>query len=331
MTQLSCGATCHSKNKPKTKAADSPTDLVFLSDVWRGLSLPAKELHCKYFYDRRGSQLFDQICELDEYYPTRTEARIMSDHAAAMASRVGSGAVVVEYGSGSSTKTRVLLNHLHDQRAYLPVDISKDHLMATAAGLQVDYPDLVIHPIVADFTADFDLPAEFDDSAITVYFPGSTIGNLEPPAAVSLLRSIGDHCHDGGGLLIGFDLDKSADVLVAAYDDAQGVTAEFNLNLLQRINRELDGDFCVDRFSHVAVYNAEHQRIEISIESLDDQTVTIAGRSFEFSAGERILTEYSHKYTIDGFAAMAAEAGLVRDEVWVDDNQLFAVMHLSGR
>lgn len=306
-------------------------DLVFLSDVWRGLSLASKELHCKYFYDRRGSQLFDRICELDEYYPTRTEARIMSDHAASMASRLGSGAVVVEYGSGSSTKTRVLLDHLHDQHAYLPVDISEDHLMATAEKLRVDYPGLAIHPIVADFTADFDLPAEFDDSAITVYFPGSTIGNLQRSAAVSLLRSISDHCHDGGGLLIGFDLDKSADVLVAAYDDAQGVTAEFNLNLLHRINRELDGDFCVDRFSHVAIYNADQKRIEISIRSLANQAVTIAGRRFTFSAGEEIFTEYSHKYTIDGFAAMAAEAGLVRDEVWVDDQNLFAVMHLGGR
>lgn len=314
-----------------TKIADSPMDLAFLSDVWRGLSLPAKELHCKYFYDQRGSQLFDQICELDEYYPTRTETRIMNDHGAAMASRVGSNAVVVEYGSGSSTKTRVLLDHLHHQRAYLPVDISEDHLMATAAKLRVDYPVLAIHPVVADFTADFDLPIQFDDSAITVYFPGSTIGNLEPPAAVSLLRSISDHCQRGGGLLIGFDLDKSVDVLVAAYDDAQGVTAEFNLNLLHRINRELDGDFCVDRFSHVAIYNADHRRIEISIRSLANQTVTVAGRSFHFAAGEQIFTEYSHKYTIDGFASMAAEAGLVRDDVWVDDDNLFAVMHLSCR
>lgn len=301
----------------------------FRDDVLQGLAKTKKELHCKYFYDERGSQLFDQICELPEYYPTRTEASIMRQNADAIGRRIGDDAVLVEYGSGSSTKTRLLLDHLSDQRAYLPVDISEDHLLRTADQLRLDYPDLDIHPIVADFTVGFDLPDEFETTPVTVYFPGSTIGNLRPDAAVDLLSQIAKQCHSGGGLLIGFDLDKSPETLVAAYDDAAGVTAKFNLNLLSRINRELGGDFDLDQFAHVAVYNKDHSRIEIYIESLCDQQVSIGDTQINFAEGERIFTEFSHKYAIDQFTVMAKQAGLVADECWTDQDNLFAVMHLS--
>ncbi len=301
----------------------------FRHDVLRGLSQAAKELHCKYLYDEQGSHLFDQICELPEYYPTRTEARIMADNADAIGRRIGDGALLVEYGSGSSTKTRLLLDHLSNQHAYLPVDISDEHLMRTAEQLRIDYPSLTIHPIVADFTAGFALPEAYQSDAVTVYFPGSTIGNLQSESAVNLLSRIAQQCHSGGGLLIGFDLDKSPKTLVDAYDDSAGVTAKFNLNLLCRINRELGGNFDVDKFKHVAIYNQEQARIEIYIESRIDQTVAIDEVEVSFAKGERILTEYSHKYSIDQFTSMAAQAGFVMDECWTDDADLFAVMHLS--
>jgi dimethylhistidine N-methyltransferase len=301
----------------------------FHDDVIEGLSKNEKELHCKYLYDEKGSQLFDQICELPEYYPTRTEASIMQDNADAIGNRIGDDAVLVEYGSGSSTKTRLLLDHLNNQRAYLPVDISDEHLMRTADQLRSDYPNLVIHPIVADFTAGFDLPQEFETTPVTVYFPGSTIGNLRTNRAVVLLSEIAKQCHSGGGLLIGFDLDKCPETLVAAYDDAAGVTAAFNLNLLTRINRELNADFDLDHFKHVAIYSEEHSRIEIYIESQAEQTVTVGDAEFSFAKGERILTEHSHKYSIDQFTAMAAKAGFAMDECWTDDAKRFVVMHLS--
>jgi dimethylhistidine N-methyltransferase len=302
---------------------------VFLRDVLSGLSKRRKELHCKYFYDERGSKLFDQICELDEYYPTRTELGIMSEHARAIAQRIGSEAVLVEYGSGSSTKTRLLLDHLDSAEAYLPVDISGDHLQQTAQQLRADYDDLDIHPIVADFTTPFELPDPYVSSRTTIYFPGSTIGNLKSDEAIGLLVSIADQCGPNGGLLIGFDLAKDKAVLQAAYDDSAGVTAEFNLNLLHRINRELDANFDVQRFAHVATYNREESRMEIFIESLEEQKVCVAGEQFHFEQGERIFTEYSHKYRVDQFVSMADQAGLKMDALWTDSNDYFAVMHLS--
>lgn len=300
----------------------------FRRDVWRGLGLPSKQLNCKYFYDERGSQLFDDICQLDAYYPTRTETQIMHTHGAEIASRIGPRATVVEYGSGSSTKTRILLDHLHAARAYRPVDISEEHLLKTAAQLQSDYPDLHVHPIVADFTSYFDVPRVSGGESPTIYFPGSTIGNLERSAGLELLQQIQRQCGPRGSLLIGIDLEKDAAVLQRAYDDEQGVTAEFNLNLLHRINRELSGNFRVSQFAHRAVVNRQASRVEIYIESLAAQTVQIAGRAFSFGRGEKILTEYSHKYSVDGFAAMASEAGFSCDGVWQDPDDYFAVMHL---
>ncbi|MFT4556475.1 MAG: L-histidine N(alpha)-methyltransferase [Planctomycetales bacterium] len=321
---------CLDLNGPDTHSLNANVQtLGFRNDVLLGLSRSRKELHCKYFYDERGSQLFDQICELPEYYPTRTEASIMRQNADAIGQRIGDNAVLVEYGSGSSTKTRLLLDHLVDQRAYLPVDISDEHLLRTADQLRLDYPNLEIDPIVADFTIGFDLPDAYQTTPVTVYFPGSTIGNLRTDAAVNLLSAIAKQCHSGGGLVIGFDLAKSPETLVAAYDDSAGVTAEFNLNLLHRINREIDGDFDLDQFTHVAVYNDEHSRIEIYIESRIEQTVSIGEVDIAFAEGERIFTEYSHKYSIEQFTSMAGQAGFAMDECWTDEDDLFAVMHLS--
>jgi dimethylhistidine N-methyltransferase len=218
---------------------------------------------------------------------------------------------------------------LTDQSAYLPVDISDEHLLRTADQLRLDYPKLDIHPIVADFTVGFELPESFQTTPVTVYFPGSTIGNLQPEGAVNLLSTIATQCHSGGGLLIGFDLDKSPETLIAAYDDSAGVTAKFNLNLLTRINRELDADFRLDQFAHVAVYNEAFSRIEIFIESQTDQTVTIGDVEIAFDKGERIFTEFSHKYSTDQFTAMAERAGFAMDELWTDEDEMFAVMHLS--
>lgn len=322
--------TCSSSAASPLATSESSANVsVFLPDVLSGLSKRRKELHCKYFYDERGSQLFDQICALDEYYPTRTELGIMSEHASAIAQRIGSEAVLVEYGSGSSTKTRLLLDHLDSAQAYLPVDISGDHLQQTAQQLRADYDDLDIHPIVADFTTPFELPDPYVSLRTTIYFPGSTIGNLKSDEAIELLVSIADQCGPNGGLLIGFDLAKDEAVLQAAYDDSAGVTAEFNLNLLHRINRELDADFDVQRFAHVATYNREESRIEIFIESLEEQKVCVAGEQFHFEQGERIFTEYSHKYRVDQFISMADQAGLKMDALWTDSNDYFAVMHLS--
>jgi dimethylhistidine N-methyltransferase len=314
---------------PSATGESNANASAFLQDVLDGLSKTRKELHCKYFYDERGSQLFDQICELDEYYPTRTELGIMLEHASAIAERIGPEAVLVEYGSGSSTKTRLLLDHLDSAQAYLPVDISGDHLHQTAQQLRAEYDDLDIHPIVADFTTTFELPDPYASVRTTIYFPGSTIGNLKSDEAIELLVRIADQCGPRGRLLIGFDQAKDAAVLQAAYDDSEGVTAEFNLNLLHRINRELDADFDVQGFAHVATYNREESRIEIFIESLEEQKVCVGGEQFHFEQGERIFTEYSHKYRVDQFVSMADQAGLKMDALWTDSNDYFAVMLLS--
>lgn len=307
----------------------------FHRDVIEGLSEENKSLQCKYLYDEIGSKLFDAICELEEYYPTRTESRIMQENASEIGASIGSNAVVVEYGSGSSTKTRHLLDSLVRPEAYLPVDISEAHLINVVDGLREEYQDFSIEPIVADFTQAFSIPEEFDDLKKCVYFPGSTIGNLEPDDAIVLLRNIRNLCDDSegepnGSLLLGFDLIKDKHVLELAYDDPQGVTAQFNLNLLHRINRELGADFKVDKFEHVARYNETQYRIEIYIESLCEQEVCIGDDCFQFSAGERVHTEYSHKYTVDSMAELCAAAGFAKLNVWTDSRNYFAVMHLKA-
>lgn len=303
----------------------------FAEDVLLGLSSQPKSLPCKYFYDARGSQLFDAITGLEAYYPTRTEVALMREHAEDMAARVGPRALVIELGSGSSVKTRLLLDHLEHPAAYVPVDISADHLEQAARSIAVDYSELEVVPVAADFTRGFEVPAVAGPvGRRVVYFPGSTIGNFTPDHAGELLAAVaglvaprGDE--RPGALLLGFDLVKPAAILERAYDDPEGVTAEFNLNLLARINRELDGDFELEHFEHLAVWAPEPARMEIYIRSLRDQIVHAAGSQFRFAAGERILTEYSHKYTPASITALAEAAGFRAAKIWTDPKQLFAV------
>jgi dimethylhistidine N-methyltransferase len=302
----------------------------FRADVIAGLSAAQKWLPCKYFYDERGSQLFDDICRLDEYYLTRTEDEIIRRHAQEMADQIGPGVMLVEYGSGSSTKTRALLDRLHAPVAYVPVDISREHLHKTATQLARIYPHIEMLPVCADFTKPFWLPtARRRPTHSAVFFPGSTIGNFQPHEARAMLVHLAAMCGTGGGLLIGIDLQKDPAAIESAYNDARGVTAEFNLNILHRINGELDADFDVDSFEHRAIYDAVRGRIEMRLVSIRPQCVAIGSRRFEFAAGETIITEYSHKYTIDGFAEMAAHAGLTLRRTWTDAAERFAVLHFA--
>lgn len=304
----------------------APTTDRIRDDVIAGLGSDPKQLPCKYFYDQRGSLLFEQICELDEYYLTRTELEIMEQYAAEMAATIGPRCMLIEYGSGSSTKTRILLDEIQDPAAYVPVDISRAHLRDSATKLSQQYPELEVLPVCADFTRPFEPPQpELDERRRVVYFPGSTIGNFEPEEAQELLEGISDLVGEGGGLLIGMDLQKDSKVLEAAYNDGEGVTAEFNLNLLERINRELDADFELDCFEHRAQYNEELGRVEIDIVSLEDQSVEVDGVPFEFSSQEAIRTEHSHKYRRDSFREMAEAAGFREVHVWTDERNYFAV------
>jgi dimethylhistidine N-methyltransferase len=301
----------------------------FRVDVLAGLSRRRRRLPCKYFYDRRGSELFDRICELDEYYPTRTELAIMRALAHEMAAAIGPRATLIELGSGSSLKTRLLIDALPDVAQYIPVDISGAHLHDAAARLARDYPDLRIMPLCTDFTRGIRLPRSLGSHKRVVYFPGSTIGNFVPQEARQLLARIARLVGPSGGLLIGIDLVKDRRTLVAAYNDDEGVTAAFNLNLLDRINRELAGTFDRAAFRHLAVYDAARRRVEMHLASTRQQTVLVGGKRFEFEPGETICTEYSHKYTIVQFTAWAAAAGLRLNHAWTDPRQWFAVLYFS--
>jgi dimethylhistidine N-methyltransferase len=301
----------------------------FLRDVLAGLSAPARHLPCKYFYDEHGSHLFERICELPEYYPTRCELAILESHAGDMAALIGPGCVLVEYGSGASRKTRLLLDRLVSPRAYVPVDISREQLLASARRLAADYPHITVAPICADFTRPFRLP-DLGAGRRVVYFSGSTIGNFGPVESVALLREINRLVGPGGGLLIGVDLKKDRRILEPAYDDAQGVTAAFNLNLLARINRELGADFALDSFRHHAFWNEEAGRIEMHLVSRRSQTVHLAGRAFHLKREETICTEYSHKYSLEDFAQLASAAGLEVRAVWTDEAGLFSVQYAEA-
>ncbi|HSN16841.1 MAG TPA: L-histidine N(alpha)-methyltransferase [Gammaproteobacteria bacterium] len=300
------------------------------SEVLEGLSRQQKTLPCKYFYDERGSKLFDAICELPEYYLTRTELGILETHLPAMAAALGERVMLVEPGSGSSLKTRLLLERLTEPVAYVPVDISREHLLAAADKLNRLYPELEVLPVCADFNQPFEVPVPRQAARRTaVYFPGSTLGNFAPREAVPLLRHMRKLAGRGGALLIGFDLRKDAAVLERAYDDAAGVTAEFNLNILARINRELDADFDLRRFVHRAVYNASEGCIEMHLVSTRAQRVQVAGEDVDFRPGEHILSERSYKYTLEGFSALAARAGLKIEQQWTDDRRYFCVAYLT--
>ncbi len=298
----------------------------FLADALAGLRRPQKELPCKYLYDAVGSALFDAICETPEYYPTRTELAIMRAHAGEMGARLGPGCQVVEFGSGSGVKTRVLLRHLPRPAAYVPVDISADHLRRSAKELAARFPEVEVQPVAADFTRPFEVP---DPAMATrrrvVYFPGSTVGNFAPAEALALLRDIAALCGPGGALLIGVDLKKDPAVLNAAYDDAAGVTAAFNRNLLARMNRELGTDFDLSAFRHQAFYNEAAGRVEMHLVSTREQTVRVGGPPIHFAAGETIHTENSYKYAPDEFERLAADAGLRPVMLWADSGRLFSV------
>jgi L-histidine N-alpha-methyltransferase len=305
-----------------------PDDL--LSEVIAGLRSESKTLPCKYFYDAEGSRLFDRICELDEYYPTRTEIGILSQRATEISNAVGSQVLVIELGSGSSTKTHGLLHALASPAGYVPVDISRDHLSEAAERIASEFPELPVWPVCADFNVDIELPEHgMDDHKRLIFFPGSTIGNFDQASRLTLLRRMVDLCGTRGGqLLIGVDLVKDIDQLENAYDDAEGVTAAFNRNLLHRINRELSSNFDPDRFSHRARFDENASRIEMHLVSDIDQIVNIDRQTFHFEHGESICTEHSYKFTVDGFGALAAEAGWSLEQSWSDPDNLFATLLL---
>jgi dimethylhistidine N-methyltransferase len=305
----------------------------FRGDVRRGLAATPKQLPCKYLYDATGSRLFDRICELEEYYPTRTEQAIMDDALDEICALLGAECLLVEFGSGSSMKTRALLERLERPAGYVPIDISREHLLKAADALQQDFPHIPLHPVWADYTADVSLPREAAGHPHrVVYFPGSTIGNFLPDAARAFLGKIATFAGSEGGLLVGVDLKKDPAVLERAYDDAEGVTAAFNLNLLARMNRELGATFPVERFEHRAVYDEAAGRVEMHLVSLDARDVALGdGTTASFAARESIWTECSHKYTVEEFAALAAQAGFEVSRVWTDPESRFSVQYLRVR
>ncbi len=324
---MTSSAPCPSRPSQPEAAPSQQTE--FLLDVWRGLESEPPSLPCKYFYDARGSRLFDLICESPEYYVTRTEAAIMSRHAPAMAQRIGPGALLLEYGSGSSLKTRLLLDALQQKNlqpaAYVPLDISREHLEGTALKLRGEYPRLQVLPLACDYTRHFELPRVDGASRVVAYFPGSTLGNFAREEAGRFLARIRQAVGQGGALLIGLDLKKSPQVLVPAYDDAQGVTAAFNLNILARINRELEADFELGLWRHRALWNEPESRIEMHLIASCAQRARVAGREFCFARDAAILTEYSHKYTLDDAARLAEHAGFTVREVWCDQSNYFSL------
>jgi dimethylhistidine N-methyltransferase len=295
----------------------------FVADVVTGLAAKPKQLPPKYFYDAAGSALFEQITRLPEYYPTRCELALLHENAVAMASFFPSGCALVEFGSGSSRKARILLGAAATVEAYVPIDISGDFLQQDAAQLRRDFPHLAVHPVIADFTGASELPSAVAHMPRVGFFPGSTIGNFEPHEAAAFLRRAGRLLGAGAALLVGVDLIKAPDILYRAYNDAAGVTAKFNLNLLGRINRELGADFDLSAFEHHAFYNAERRRIEMHLASTRRQKVRVCGATVEFRAGETIHTENSYKYSIDSFQALAHGSGWSPLAVWNDG--LFSV------
>ena len=302
----------------------------FATDLHAALSRQPKAISPKYFYDETGSRLFEQICELPEYYPTRTELALLQAHAADMAAQMGSQVQLVEYGAGALRKVRLLLDAIpRDSVQFVPVDISGPHLLAACDGLAGDYPGLAIQPLVADFTRPHTLPPCPEGSRRVGFFPGSSIGNFTPNEADAFLRLAAAEL-TGGGLLIGIDLEKDGDVLHAAYNDAAGVTAAFNLNLLHRARLELGAEFPPDGFEHLAFYNPAYRRIEMHLRATRPLDLKLADEVYTFHEGETLHTEHSHKYTVEGFQAMAVRAGFRPGKVWTDENRWFAVLWLEA-
>jgi dimethylhistidine N-methyltransferase len=300
----------------------------FREDVLSGLAKNRRQIPPKYFYDQEGSRLFDAICQLPEYYPTRTEIGLLKRYGREMAQCVGEGSVLVEFGSGSSIKIRLLLEALQPA-AYLPIDISREHLFQSAKQLAADYPAVMVQAICADYTGSLTLPEGFINKQKAGFFPGSSIGNFELHEAHQFLQRIASLLGSGSGLLIGVDLKKDVDILTAAYNDSRGITAAFNLNLLRRINRELQGDFDLNSFEHRALYNVAKGRVEMHLVSCKDQVVTVGDHIFTFQTGESVHTENSYKYSIEEFQQLARAAGFQPQQVWCDEQGLFSVHYLS--
>jgi dimethylhistidine N-methyltransferase len=299
-----------------------------LDTIIDGLLLPEKMISPKYFYDERGSQLFDQITHLAEYYPTETELGIMHENMDEIVALVGEHASLIEFGSGSSRKTRALLGSLNDLAAYVPVDISEDHLLESSEQIRREFPDLEVLPVVADFAHPFALPSpKFMPLKNIVYFPGSTIGNFSHGAAHDLLKVMYQEAGEHGAVLIGVDLQKDTAIIERAYDDSAGITAAFNLNMLQHLNQVFGFDFDLSCYAHSSHYNEAEGRIEMRLISSCDQIVTAGDAEILIGEGEAILTEYSHKYTLDGFKEMAANAGFEIERVWTDADALFSVQY----
>lgn len=313
----------------KQQASYDRIDNDFLKDVIEGLGKNPKTLKPKYFYDNRGAQLFTEICTTPEYYPTRTEIKILNQNAEDIASQIGDNTALIEYGSGALEKIKILLNFLKEPVGLIPVDISEDQLFVSAKNLENLYPNLEILPVAADFTKPIPIP-EFSQppKKYVAFFPGSTIGNFEPDLAIQFLQGVTKTIGLDGLLLIGFDLKKDIETLLAAYDDQRGITASFNKNLLSRVNGELGGNFNLNTFEHVARYNENKGRIEMHLKSTTEQTVSINKELFEFLEGETIHTENCYKFTKESFTAMSSKAGLSPVKTWTDDQNLFAVMLL---
>jgi dimethylhistidine N-methyltransferase len=308
----------------------SPATSAFLQETLAGLLKSPRQLLCKFFYDEAGAKLFQNICELPEYYITRTELGILRLHGVEMAAALGPNIELIGLGTGAGTKTRILLEELRDPAVYVPIDISDEQLRRSAARFRKMFPSLEILPIAADYLEPFELPLPRRPSSRSiVYFPGSTIGNFERAEAARFLRRLVDLCGSDGGLLIGVDLQKDPKIIEAAYNDKAGVTAEFNLNLLVRANRELGANFDLRNWRHHAIYNPVEGRIEMYLVSKLDQRVTVEHHEFDFKAGEQILTEYSYKHTPEGFAALAGESGFRFEKLWTDDARLFGVFYFS--
>lgn len=310
----------------QTSVKEKETDLYH--DVIKGLTKEQKYLSSKYFYDEKGSDLFEQICELDEYYPTDSEVSIMRFDIDEITNYLGEQIQLIELGSGSSMKTRQLLDHCRNLDMYVPVDISEIFLNETANRLRADYPDLNIHPVAADYTSPFDIPESDTARKRVVYFPGSTIGNFTRRRASAFLETVAEILSPGDGLLIGVDLKKEISVLEAAYNDSKGITAEFNKNILTRINRELGADFDLEQFRHRAFYNATEGRIEMHLESLSNQAVQVNGTRVLFDEGETIHTENSHKYTVEEFEEIAGDQ-YERLKTWTDERGYFSVHYFE--
>lgn len=295
-----------------------------------GLNKSQKSLSSKYFYDERGSELFEQICDLDEYYPTDAELEILKNYSDEISEVIGPHSLIIEFGSGSSTKTRLLLQELNDIAGYIPVDISRDFLFEEAEKLRSEFPDLDIKPIAADYTKPFELDVNGHAEKRVIFFPGSTVGNFTPNEARAFLAQSADLLKHGGGLLIGVDLKKDPEILNKAYNDSQGVTAEFNLNVLRRINRELNGNFNIGAFRHRAFYNEEEGRVEMHLVSLENQTVSVAGRKIDFKKGEMIHTENSYKYTVEEFKDLISERYSLKN-TWLDSDERFSVHYFEKK